>query len=71
MIGAERCIPVGQCADGLCFWASRLSSWTFYPDAKLLDLIRRTWIPAGHKREQEGIPKLGVHHYLSSDAHVV
>lgn len=25
----------------------------------------------GHKREQEGIPKLGVHHYLSSDAHVV
>lgn len=25
----------------------------------------------GHKREQEGIPKQGVHHYLGSDAHVV
>lgn len=25
----------------------------------------------GHEREQEGIPKLGVHHYLSSDAHVL
>lgn len=73
--GVERCIRVGQCTHtcGFNFRASALSSCTF-SDAELLDLIRRTWDfvwSHDHMKEQEGIPKQGVHHYLSSDAHVL
>lgn len=77
MIGAERCIAVGQYVDGSSFRASELSSWTFYvfilTQSRLLkfDLIMHGIWPVITNMKENRNPKLGVLHYLSNDVHDV